>query len=104
VSLARAAEKTLGIAPLTPKELLSPRALIVPEGRYITKATVENAENVNSAIEQFTYVGDITNDRERALASVFSTMVSDPLFDQLRTKEQLGYIVRKQPHLLNQCT
>lgn len=58
---------------------------------------VGSAENANSAIEQFTYVGDITNDDLRVKLSLLGTMVQEPLFDQLRTKEQLGYIVRIAP-------
>ena len=54
-----------------------------------------NPENANSAIEQFTYVGDIHDDLERAKLSVFATIVQEPMFDQLRAKEQLGYIVSR---------
>lgn len=44
-------------------------------------------------MEQFTYVGDVTNDDLRNKLSLFGHLVSDPLFDDLRTKQQLGYIV-----------
>ena len=62
-------------------------------GKWLARRPVANPENSNSAIEQFTYVGDIYDDLLRAKLSLFSTMVSDPLFDELRTKQQLGYIV-----------
>ena len=53
-----------------------------------------SVENVNSAIEQFTYIGDITHQKDRVALSLLGQMVQEPLFDQLRAKEQLGYIVR----------
>lgn len=62
-------------------------------GKFLTVAQVGNPENVNSAVEQFTYVGDITDDSLRTKLAVFGTMVQEPLFDQLRAREQLGYIV-----------
>ena len=64
-------------------------------GKWLARRPVANPENSNSAIEQFTYVGDIYDDLLRAKLSLFSTMVSDPLFDELRTKQQLGYIVSR---------
>lgn len=62
-------------------------------GKYLYRQTVGSPENVNSAIEQFTYVGDVTNEVDRVKLSLFGVMVQEPLFDQLRAKEQLGYIV-----------
>jgi secreted Zn-dependent insulinase-like peptidase len=63
-------------------------------GKHLTRSPVGNPENDQSAIEQFTYVGDIYDDLERCKLSIFSAIVREPLFDQLRAKEQLGYIVR----------
>lgn len=64
-----------------------------PAGKWLARRPVANPENSNSAIEQFTYVGDVYDDALRAKLSLFTTMISDPLFDDLRTKQQLGYIV-----------
>lgn len=61
-------------------------------GKWLARRPVANPENANSAVEQFTYVGDIYDDDLRVKLSLLSTMVSDPLFDDLRTKQQLGYI------------
>jgi insulysin len=66
---------------------------------------------INSAIEQFTYIGDVHDDDLRCKLSLFSAVVSELLFDDLRGKEQLGYIVRfrfllsqykfSSPHLIS---
>lgn len=66
-------------------------------GKFLRRVPVGNAENANSAIEQFTYIGDIYDDLERAKLSVFATIVQEPLFDDLRAKQQLGYIVSPSP-------
>lgn len=116
LALNKVVETIIDPKPLTPEELKSHRALIVPEGKsygviriansqtvltryrtgkYLRRVQVANAENNNSALEQFTYVGDIYNDLERAKLSVFATIVQEPLFDVLRAKEQLGYIVSR---------
>lgn len=63
-------------------------------GTFLTREIVSNPENANCAVEQFTYIGDVADDQIRNKLSVLATMVSEPMFDQLRSKEQLGYIVR----------
>ncbi|BGP54049.1 hypothetical protein JCM8202_003048 [Rhodotorula sphaerocarpa] len=93
LSLARDIEETFKPQALTAEELKSRQALITPEGKWLARRPVANPENANSAVEQFTYVGDIYDDDLRVKLSLLSTMVSDPLFDDLRTKQQLGYIV-----------
>ena len=62
-------------------------------GKYLARRPGGNPENSNSAIEQFTYIGDLHDDLLRAKLSVFGQIVSEPLFDILRAREQLGYIV-----------
>lgn len=92
--LAKLAESTFSPSPLTPTELLSHRSLIISEGKHLLRQDVGNPENVNSAVEQFTYCGDLTDEAVRTRLSVLSAMVQEPLFDDLRAKQQLGYIVR----------
>jgi insulysin len=54
---------------------------------------VPNKDDLNSSITYYIEVGDSTNPSLRAVLSLFGQMISEPAFDQLRTKEQLGYIV-----------
>ncbi|GAA6021682.1 hypothetical protein JCM11491_001357 [Sporobolomyces phaffii] len=97
VSLANSIEAILAPQPLAPAELESHRALVVPPGTHRATRVGDNANNSNCAVEQFTYVGDLTDDRLRAKLSVLAHIVSEPLFDVLRAKEQLGYIVSSGP-------
>ena len=48
---------------------------------------------MNHAIDYYLHVGSNTDMKLRAMLSLFAQMTSEPAFDQLRTKEQLGYIV-----------
>ncbi|PWN29969.1 hypothetical protein BDZ90DRAFT_229012 [Jaminaea rosea] len=93
-SLVDLAESTLQAQPLSPAELISPRSLLLPvpsETRW--RKQVKNPENVNSSIEVYCQVGDVGDARKRATLGLLSQIASEPVFDQLRTKEQLGYLV-----------
>ena len=70
------------------------RNLILPPGsNYIFQHTLADPANVNHAIEYYLQIGSSTDRKLRAMLGLFSQMTSEPAFDQLRTKEQLGYIV-----------
>ncbi|KAI8904966.1 Metalloenzyme, LuxS/M16 peptidase-like protein [Powellomyces hirtus] len=67
--------------------------LLTPGISYVHTRTVPNADNLNSAIEYYIQVGDFTDAELRAQLNLFSQIAHEPAFDQLRTKEQLGYMV-----------
>lgn len=56
---------------------------------------LQDANNVNSCLEYFIQVGrlDAENNRLRILTDLLATTIHEPCFNQLRTKEQLGYVV-----------
>lgn len=54
---------------------------------------LEDDQNVNSSIEYFIQVGDILDYKLRSLTELLVTILHEPCFNQLRTKEQLGYVV-----------
>ncbi|KAJ3035241.1 Insulinase (Peptidase M16) [Rhizophlyctis rosea] len=67
--------------------------LISKEASYVLTRDVPNPQNLNSAIEYYLQVGDFSDSKLRVPLSLFSQIGSEPCFDQLRTKEQLGYMV-----------
>lgn len=70
------------------------RSLILPPGsNYVYKKTLKDPANVNHCVETWLYVGDRGDRNVRARALLFDQLAHEPAFDQLRTKEQLGYIV-----------
>ncbi|KAF8953411.1 Insulinase (Peptidase M16) [Haplosporangium bisporale] len=94
--------------PLTATELLPARSVLLPQARCVHEQEVPNATNVNSAIEYYFQVdyhdgskvffeqegAELAWRRERsALTQIVAQILQEPCFNQLRTREQLGYIV-----------
>ncbi|GBB86466.1 hypothetical protein RclHR1_01290010 [Rhizophagus clarus] len=79
---------------LIPSQLSSSRSIIIPKGKKFTyQRDVYDSNNVNSAVEYYIQICDFTNRDLRAKSSIVSHISHEPCFDQLRTKEQLGYLV-----------
>ncbi|KAG8889415.1 Insulinase (Peptidase M16) [Tulasnella sp. 332] len=90
----RLAEEVLMTRTLTPSELLSDRSLLLPPAcNYVLELPVSNKDEVNSALTYYLQVGDVTDARLRATLGLLAHIASEPAFNQLRTNEQLGYIV-----------
>ena len=77
------------------EEITKQRSYIVPPGGCVRhEVTLKDKDNVNSCIEYFIQIGDLYNDRRlKVLTNLLATIIQEPSFDQLRTKEQLGYVV-----------
>jgi len=70
------------------------RSLMLPEGsNYVYSRTLKDPSNVNHCIEYICQVGLMQDRRLYNQLRLFSQMTDEPAFDQLRSKEQLGYIV-----------
>ncbi|KAG0296642.1 Insulinase (Peptidase M16) [Linnemannia gamsii] len=100
--------------PLVPSELTAMRSLLLPEGcQFVYQRDTPDPSNLNSGIEYYiqmenaphvpntknqdtTTAGITNNDRmtTRALTQILAQIIQEPCFHQLRTTEQLGYIVQ----------
>ncbi|KAG6018861.1 hypothetical protein E4U41_003534 [Claviceps citrina] len=70
------------------------RSLILPRGsNFVYKKDLRDPANVNHCVESWLYVGDRGDRQVRAKTLLVDQMIHEPAFNQLRTKEQLGYIV-----------
>jgi insulysin len=70
------------------------RNVIVPPGaNFVYPHKLEDPANVNHAIEYMLHVGSMMDYPLRAKLQLFAQMTDEPAFDQLRSKEQLGYVV-----------
>ncbi|KAL8988706.1 MAG: hypothetical protein Q9177_002260 [Variospora cf. flavescens] len=70
------------------------RNLLLPPGSDFTyRRTLGDPANVNNCIEYYLYVGSLADHPLRAKLLLLGQMTEEIGFDQLRTKEQLGYIV-----------
>lgn len=70
------------------------RSLILPRGsNFVYKKELKDPQTINHCIETWFYVGDEGDRQLRAKTLLTAQMIQEPAFDQLRTKEQLGYVV-----------
>jgi insulysin len=79
---------------LPPSQWPIRRSLVFqPGANYVYERPLKDPANVNHCIEYMLYVGS-NQDRElRAKLLLLAQIADEPCFDQLRTKEQLGYVV-----------
>ncbi|CAF3245595.1 unnamed protein product [Rotaria socialis] len=77
--------------PLFPSMWFSQRELILPEGCNYAYSMLNDAHKLH-AIEIYLQCFPQTLENN-ALLELFCHLVDEPCFDQLRTKEQLGYVV-----------
>jgi insulysin len=92
--MTRMIETTLNPRPLPLAQWPMLRNLILPEGSDFTyRRTLGDPANVNNCIEYYLYVGSLTDRGLRAKVLLLGQLTDEQGFDQLRTKEQLGYIV-----------
>ena len=67
--------------------------ILSPGSDYTFQRKLGDPANVNHCIEYYLYVGDVVDRVLRAKLLLLGQMTEEAGFDQLRTKEQLGYIV-----------
>jgi insulysin len=93
IDLSDMAENILNASPISADETAQ-RALILPEGsNFIWKSHIPNPNDSNSSLTYYLQLGSSTDARLRTTTLLLIHMMSEPAFDILRTKEQLGYIV-----------
>lgn len=92
--MTRLVESTLKLRALPEAQRHVRRNLILPKGVDLTyRRDLVDPVNVNNCIEYYLYVGNVADMVLRAKLLLLGQMTDEPGFDQLRTKEQLGYIV-----------
>ncbi|KAJ9302927.1 hypothetical protein DTO271G3_301 [Paecilomyces variotii] len=87
-------ETILAGRPLPQSQWHVRRNMIFPPGsNYIYEKTLKDPANVNNCIEYYLFLGSLVDSVLRAKLLLFAQMTDEPAFDQLRSKEQLGYVV-----------
>ncbi|KAK3679815.1 metalloprotease [Recurvomyces mirabilis] len=85
---------TLKPLPLSPTQWQTKRMLVPPPGTDIVyPRTLVNPDNVNHCIDYILLIGANIDYTTRAKLLLLAQMTKEPIFDTLRTKEQLGYVV-----------
>lgn len=78
------------------REMTSFASANLEDGKIVRyERDLQDPKNVNSCIEYYIRVAEFAlgTTKLRVLTDLISTMMREPCFDQLRTKEQLGYAV-----------
>ncbi|CAJ0633735.1 13753_t:CDS:10 [Entrophospora sp. SA101] len=79
---------------LSPSQKVGDRPILLPVGkRYVYQRDVYDTNNVNSAIEYYIEICHNKDVKSRNKLSILAQIINQPFFDQIRTKEQLGYLV-----------
>ncbi|BDD58887.1 Insulinase (Peptidase M16) [Monascus purpureus] len=87
-------EAILKSRPLPQSQWHVRRNLIIPPGgNFVYDRLLKDPANVNHCIEYYLFIGGFPDDVLRAKLLLFAQMTDEPAFDQLRSKEQLGYVV-----------
>ncbi|OCK75895.1 hypothetical protein K432DRAFT_307572 [Lepidopterella palustris CBS 459.81] len=87
-------ESTLKPRILPPSQWPIRRSLIFPPGsNFVYERKLKDPANVNHCIEYMLYVGHDSDRDLRAKLLLTAQLTDEPVFDQLRTKQQLGYVV-----------
>ncbi|KAF8643775.1 hypothetical protein AX16_008794 [Volvariella volvacea WC 439] len=74
------------------------RSILLPEGCNFTWASpVQNPQQANSALSYYLHLGSVVDPYPRVVSALLARIMSEPAFNILRTKEQLGYIVQLGP-------
>ncbi|KAI0345483.1 LuxS/MPP-like metallohydrolase [Trametopsis cervina] len=94
VSISRDIESRLMALPLPVSEWPRDRSLLLPPGsNYIVNKKHSNSEEKNSALTYYCQFGETADTLKRAALRLIAHIIKEPAFSQLRTVEQLGYVV-----------
>ncbi|KAI1358013.1 Metalloenzyme, LuxS/M16 peptidase-like protein, partial [Xylaria arbuscula] len=65
----------------------------LPGSDFLYQKTLRDPANINHCVMYYLHIGKKANRSIRVKTQLFDQMIHEPAFHQLRTKEQLGYIV-----------
>ncbi|GAA98082.1 uncharacterized protein L969DRAFT_85999 [Mixia osmundae IAM 14324] len=98
LDMTRMVENMLAPKALAPADIPKMRCLLLPKAtQHLLRLQAPDPAQLNSAIEYHCYFGDDADQRLRVNLRLLGQLVSEPCFNQLRTQEQLGYIVFSMP-------
>ncbi|KAJ4834406.1 hypothetical protein Tsubulata_007349 [Turnera subulata] len=95
--------KNMSLPPLPVNMRHEEQVICLPFGANLVKDVyVKNKSETNSVLELYFQIEpDVESEsiKMKALLDLFDEIVEEPLFNQLRTKEQLGYVVECSPRV-----
>ncbi|KAF8079896.1 hypothetical protein N665_0994s0021 [Sinapis alba] len=102
VNISNIFKNSLTVEPLPVKTRHGEQITCFPlSAKLVRDVNVKNKSETNSVIELYYQIEpeEAKSTRMKAVLDLFSEIIEEPLFNQLRTKEQLGYVVECGPRL-----
>ncbi|KAH8099586.1 Metalloenzyme, LuxS/M16 peptidase-like protein [Cristinia sonorae] len=93
IHLMETIEETLQSSPIPADECIELALIPQPGKNIIMSAPFPNPNEVNSALTYYVHTGSVLDSRLRVISALTAQILSEPAFNVLRTREQLGYIV-----------
>ncbi|KAI0784388.1 insulin-degrading enzyme [Abortiporus biennis] len=93
IRLVEMTEQTLQASPLPSRDIFDLALVPQPGSNVIWSTPVPNPNDANSCITYYVHLGSALDPRNRVTVALLSQILSEPAFNVLRTREQLGYIV-----------
>ncbi|KAK4274917.1 hypothetical protein QN277_018076 [Acacia crassicarpa] len=103
ISLSNIFKMNFPVHPLPSQLRHAEHVICLPSSANLVRdVSVKNKLEKNSVVELYFQIGQdvgMGSTKLKALVDLFDEIVDEPLFNQLRTKEQLGYVVECSPRL-----
>ncbi|KAJ4878926.1 Insulinase (Peptidase family M16) family protein [Raphanus sativus] len=102
VNISNIFKNSLTVEPLPVKSRHGEQITCFPlSAKLVRDVNVKNKSETNSVVELYYQIEpeEAKSTRMKAVVDLFSEIIEEPLFNQLRTKEQLGYVVECGPRL-----
>ncbi|XP_009119011.1 nardilysin-like isoform X2 [Brassica rapa] len=102
VNISNIFKNSLTVEPLPVKCRHGEQIMCFPlNAKLVRDVTVKNKSETNSVVELYYQIEpeEAQSTRMKAMLDLFHEIIGEPLFNQLRTKEQLGYVVECGPRL-----
>ncbi|KAJ6763705.1 putative proteinRDILYSIN [Salix purpurea] len=103
INLSNIIRNNLSIQPLPVNMRHEEHVICLPcSANLVRDVNVKNKSETNSVVELYFQIEPevgLDSIKLKALADLFDEIVEEPLFNQLRTKEQLGYVVECSPRV-----
>ncbi|KAH8490560.1 hypothetical protein H0E87_022920 [Populus deltoides] len=103
INLSNIIRNNLSVQPLPVNMRHEEHVMCLPSSANLVRdVNVKNKSETNSVVELYFQIEPevgLDSIKLKALADLFDEIVEEPLFNQLRTKEQLGYVVECSPRV-----
>ncbi|KAL0946537.1 hypothetical protein HGRIS_012745 [Hohenbuehelia grisea] len=104
IKIAEMVEKGLGATTVPLTELNDQSLILPPAANYTWIAPIRNKNQANSSLTYYLNYGPTTDQRLRVVSALLTQILTEPAFNVLRTKEQLGYVVSCSQWVLSGST